>query len=269
MISLKDYLLQESINEKYKLKALFVIGIPASGKSTIVGPLSSYGNIIDTDNPSELLAYPRGVKLTGDDEAPGYAELRKTVKKVTASKLASLIDNMSPIIATVVGDNIERTKSRMNVLKQLGYDVGVIWMDSDLYVAQTRAKQREEEMRKKEQSGKKVNRAARHVPSTYIRDSYIDLLELNNQYAKKTLPGLKGELEFFKTLSMDKTGNYPENETRKMVGSLRSYFEKPVNDELGKQLLDELKDKPRAKISDSKKFSESDIKKIANQWFSS
>lgn len=266
-MNFKDYILQESINDKYKFKALFVIGIPAAGKSTITKPLEHSATIIDTDNPSELFAHKMNVELTGDDNVPGYKELRKKVKSTTIKKLSRTINNMAPIIATVVGDNINRTQDRIDVLRTFGYEVGMIWLNADLFIAKQRAQQRERNAEDALRDRRK-NRRPRYVPTTYIEDAYYDIIIQSNHYENSIIPNVRGELNFFRQIRMSPEGEYSAQAIQNTLGFVEKFFNTPVKTPIANKILDVLKDKKRSMLADSGIFTIEDIETTVKKWFS-
>ena len=118
MISFKQSL-TEGINDRGIFKAVFIVGTPSAGKSTVVATVGDgriKPKLVNTDIPFEHMAFKAG--YTDDDMADevtqtkAWMELRDRVKIVAKNQLAQYLNGMLPLF-------IDGTSSNPNNLKML------------------------------------------------------------------------------------------------------------------------------------------------------
>lgn len=168
----KQQPINESINDKNILKAVFLAGGPGAGKSFIVGKAfagTSY-KIVNSDELFEYLLKTRqGIKdliLAGErtstdvltkgdvtasalDIDPERKEIhdlqmvyREDAKKKADGKFFYLINGLLPLIIDGTGANYDKVLKQELILKSFGYDTSMIFVDTTLDVALERNRSR-------------------------------------------------------------------------------------------------------------------------------
>lgn len=169
MTKLRDIIneiLSESVYDTGIFKAIFFAGLPGAGKSYTIQKITD-GNIIprivNFDKYAEFLGKKFGIKDVG-----AYVEqyfIDKT-KQMTTSQLALYINSMLPLFIDSTSNKINRAVYRDGLLKSIGYDTGMVWIDTPLDVAIERIRKRN-----------------RSVPISFVKEVYNGLEE-NKAYYK-------------------------------------------------------------------------------------
>jgi chloramphenicol 3-O-phosphotransferase len=107
MIKKFNEFVNESVNDKLKLKVLFLCGLPNSGKSTVIKNLSyiPFHNI-DMDKFLKLFADKEGVDLDLRYDAPNLAkktDLRIKSRDLATDKMLLAIDSLLAIVVDGTG----------------------------------------------------------------------------------------------------------------------------------------------------------------------
>ena len=133
--------LNESINDKGLFKAVFVVGPPGSGKSYTLSKLT--GNIepriVNTDIALEYMSKKLGITASSENWKTVF---RDTTKRMTSNKLFSYLDGMLPLFIDGTSNNTSNILQRAGILESLGYDVAMIFVNTDIETAKKRAKDR-------------------------------------------------------------------------------------------------------------------------------
>ena len=137
--------LLEGIYDPNIFKAVFLAGGPGSGKSFVVGKtLGGLGlKIINSDAPFERYLVKAGLSLRMPDEEqiPRDVE-RKRAKKVTAAKKGHALDGRLGIVIDGTGKDYDKLTGQANQLKQIGYDVSMVFVNTSLQTALARNEKR-------------------------------------------------------------------------------------------------------------------------------
>lgn len=144
MIKLKDLKyeveLNESVRDRGIFKAIFFAGIPGAGKSYVLSKITD-GNImpriINTDTYTEFL-----ISKLGRDISKEFEFFEKDIKKVTLSQLVNYINGALPLFVDGTSNSPSSLFKRDGILKSFGYDTGMVWINTDLNQALSRAKSR-------------------------------------------------------------------------------------------------------------------------------
>lgn len=138
----KKFLLNET---NLKRKAIYVVGGAGSGKSTVVKNLHLPKDdfvVINSDDEFERLldkhAISKNIKDMTPDERSKQASLSATARKTTQSKKEKHITDYDAMIIDSVGGDLKRIQNEKKDLEQLGYDVFMIFVDTDLETAKKR-----------------------------------------------------------------------------------------------------------------------------------
>lgn len=137
--------LQEGVYDPGIFKAIFVGGGPGSGKSFVVkkttGGLGL--KIVNSDDIFEKMLKDAGLDTTPEDiySAQGQ-EIRGRAKAVTKRMQGNYIAGRLGVIIDGTGKDFDKIRKQADMLKQLGYDVSMIFVDTSLDTAQERNRMR-------------------------------------------------------------------------------------------------------------------------------
>ena len=138
--------IDEGINDPGIFKAIVLAGGPGSGKSVVASALglASMGlRVVNSDMYFTHLMKRKGLSLKmPGDEAEEREAARLTSKAVTDRRLKSYISaRLGVIIDSTSGDQNKTTKI-LTMLKNSGYDVKIVFIETTLEVAMARNKKR-------------------------------------------------------------------------------------------------------------------------------
>ena len=130
--------LQEGVYDPNILKAFFLAGGPGSGKSFVVrkttGGLGL--KIVNSDNAFEKLLRDAGLslKMPPEEEEPRDV-VRARAKAITKKQQANYIEGRLGLIIDGTGKDYDKIAKQATQLKQLGYDVHMIFVNTSLDTA--------------------------------------------------------------------------------------------------------------------------------------
>lgn len=216
-MNFKDFL-NESINDKGILKAIFIVGIPGAGKSYTTERLSGSisPKIVNTDKATEYISKKLKVESTIDNWKALFSDKSK---KITKAMLGSYLDSMLPLFIDGTSSDASNIMSRVGILESLGYDVGMVFINTDLDTAQKRAKERAEKI-------------GRHVPEDFIKRVY-ETSEENKNY-------FKNKFSYFREIN-NSDGELSEEVLLEAFKSVQKFYEAPVANPVGKRHIEKLK----------------------------
>lgn len=142
MLSFKSYL-KEGVNDPAIFKAVFLAGGPGSGKSFIVGQtaLQNIGfRLINSDNAFELLLKKAGLDMGNPDDIgsdKGQA-VRASAKALTSIQMKTSIDGRLGLVIDGTGKDYDKIAEQARSLKLIGYEVAMIFVNTDLETALAR-----------------------------------------------------------------------------------------------------------------------------------
>ena len=146
MLSFNDYL-EEGINDPAIFKAVFLAGGPGSGKSFIVGKtaLTALGfKLINSDNAFEIALKKAGMKPDPETIfSPKGQQIRKGASELTGKKLDLAIQGRLGLVIDGTGKDFNKIAQQVENLKALGYEVAMVFVNTDLDTALTRNANRE------------------------------------------------------------------------------------------------------------------------------
>ena len=130
--------LQEGVYDPNILKAFFLAGGPGSGKSYVVrrttGGLGM--KIVNSDNAFEKLLKDAGLSLKMPDEEEEPRDVARTKAKViTKKQQKNYIEGRLWLIIDGTGKDYDKIAKQATELKQLGYDVHMIFVNTSLDTA--------------------------------------------------------------------------------------------------------------------------------------
>lgn len=138
MKSFKTFV-DEGPNDPAIFKAIFLAGGPGSGKSFIVGrtALPAHGfKVVNSDDAFEIAMTK--AKLTMDADtifSTQGQEIRDKAKKLTDARMAGYLRGRLGLVIDGTGKNVTKIQNQIKELRTLGYDVGMIYVNTDLDTA--------------------------------------------------------------------------------------------------------------------------------------
>ena len=136
MITFTD--LQEGVYDPNIFKAFFIAGGPGSGKSFVVrkttGGLGM--KVVNSDDVFEKLLDKEGLsKKMPESEREPRDIVRAKAKRLTAKKQENFVEGRLGLIIDGTGKDYDKIARQATKLKQLGYDVHMIFVNTSLDVA--------------------------------------------------------------------------------------------------------------------------------------
>jgi predicted kinase len=145
MKSFKTYL-SEGVNDPAIFKAVFLAGGPGSGKSFIVGktgliPLGF--KLINPDPAFELGLKNAGLSMDPSDIGSDKGqEVRATAKELTNKQMKLAVDGRLGLVIDGTGKDYDKIEQQATMLRKLGYEVAMIFVNTDLDTALARNQKR-------------------------------------------------------------------------------------------------------------------------------
>ena len=138
--------LQEGVYDPNILKAFFLAGGPGSGKSYVVkrGTGGLGLKIGNSDDVFEKYLKDAGLslKMPKSEEEP-RDKLRDRAKAVTKAKMGNYVEGRLGLIIDGTGKDYDKIAKQATQLKQLGYDVHMIFVNTSLETALQRNAKRD------------------------------------------------------------------------------------------------------------------------------
>ena len=146
MIKFKKFM-TEGVDDPAIFKAVFLAGGPGSGKSFIVGKtgLPALGlKVVNSDDAFENAMKKAGMSMKPDDifSVKGQ-DIRGRAKALTGKRQAMYITVRLGLVIDGTGKDFQKVKKQVKSMKDLGYDVAMIFVNTDLETAIERDKTRE------------------------------------------------------------------------------------------------------------------------------
>jgi len=131
--------LEEGVNDPAIFKAIFLAGGPGSGKSFIVGKtgLTSLGyKVVNSDDAFENAMKKAGMEMNPDNIfSPKGQEIRGKAKRLTGTKEAIYLKGRLGLVIDGTGKDPDKIAEQAKKVKALGYDVAMIFVNTDLDTA--------------------------------------------------------------------------------------------------------------------------------------
>ena len=138
--------LQEGLQDPNIFKAFFLAGGPGSGKSYVVRKTTGGTGlrVVNSDDAFETMLSKAGLslKMPPEEEEPRDA-VRDRAKKVTKKREKNYVDGRIGLIIDGTGRDYDKIAQQATELKQIGYDVHMIFVNTSLDVALERNAQRD------------------------------------------------------------------------------------------------------------------------------
>ena len=133
--------LQEGVYDPNILKAFFLAGGPGSGKSYVVkrGTGGLGLKIVNSDDVFEKYLKDAGLsmKMPKSEEEP-RDKLRDRAKAVTKAKMGNYVEGRLGLIIDGTGKDYDKIAKQATQLRQLGYDVHMIFVNTSLETSHQR-----------------------------------------------------------------------------------------------------------------------------------
>lgn len=242
-MSFKEYLLTESINDKGLFKAVFVVGIPGSGKSYTVKNLKGAVNprVVNTDIALEFLS--KKLKIEANSET-WKTTFRDSSKRITSTKLYSYLDGMLPLFIDGTSNNVSNILQRAGILESLGYDIGMIFIDTSLETAIKRAEER----------AKEINRS---VDKSFIEKVYQASNE-NKEY-------FKNKFDYFAEIK-NGDGELTDDALLDAYRKVQNFYNTPVKNPIGKANINKIREESQKYLTPTCMSSEK-LKNKISTWY--
>lgn len=138
--------MSEGVNDPSIFKAVFLAGGPGSGKSFVVGKtaLTALGfKVINSDDIFERALAKAGLKATPEDiYSPKGQEIRGGAKELTGKKMDLALNGRLGLVIDGTGKDYTKIEKQAGKLKKLGYEVAMIFVNTDLETAKGRNRAR-------------------------------------------------------------------------------------------------------------------------------
>jgi shikimate kinase len=138
--------LQAGVNDPGIFKAVFLAGGPGSGKSFIVGKtaLTTLGlKLINSDDAFEVQLKKIGLDTTPEDIfSPAGQAVRGKAKALTKLRQKLALNGRLGLVIDGTGKDFDKIKRQSDELKRIGYETGMIFVNTDLDTALARNKAR-------------------------------------------------------------------------------------------------------------------------------
>lgn len=144
----------EGVNDPGIFKAIFLAGGPGSGKSFIVGKtgLTSLGyKVVNSDDAFEAAMRKAGMEMNPENIFSDEGQkLRGGAKRLTDKKMELYLKGRLGLVVDGTGKDPTKVANQARKVKDLGYDVAMIFVNTDLDTAMERNRMRERSLPDKE-----------------------------------------------------------------------------------------------------------------------
>jgi shikimate kinase len=127
--------ISEGVNDSAIFKAVFLAGGPGSGKSFIVGKtaLTALGmKVVNSDDAFERGLKSAGLEMTSDNiYSPKGQDIRSRAKTLTRIKQLGYLSGRLGMVIDGTGKDYDKIKKQAIDLRRLGYDVAMIFVNTD------------------------------------------------------------------------------------------------------------------------------------------
>lgn len=207
-----QYFITESINDKALLKAVFFVGYPGSGKTTI-SRLVTDGSL-----PIMTISSDIWTEFFNDNkDKTDWAEIGGKVKKYTMAGIVNNMDGLLPVFVDTTGANVENFKQRANILRDLGYDLSLVIVDVSPETSAKRVTTRNSKIK-------------RQVGPEFLAKAHKQI--------SQAIPKFKAVIPDNITVNND---YLTDADVLKAYRQVVKFFNKPVKNDKGKKLIDFMK----------------------------
>jgi len=152
--------------DKYRFKAVFLIGAPASGKTEFYNEALRHKNLKHLDSDKVMMFL---IKKYGGNpkDTENYTKWQKNVQGKLDMMSRMYKEGGLGLVIDGTGKNFERIKNLKKDVESYGYETAMVYIKTPLKSAIERSKKR-----------------SRGVDTEYIKDTYRALLKNSKEYKK-------------------------------------------------------------------------------------
>jgi len=141
--------LNEGLYDPNIFKAFFLAGGPGSGKTFVTA--SAFGGtglkVVNSDNAFEAGLKKANLSLTMPDEEEYFRNIiRQRAKTTTSTQLDTYVKGRLGLVIDATGRDLAVVQRQHGMLKNLGYDSYMVFVNTSLEVALERQKKRERQV---------------------------------------------------------------------------------------------------------------------------
>lgn len=207
-----SHFLEEGVNDPAIFKAIFLAGGPGSGKSFIVGKtgLTSMGyKVVNSDDAFESAMRKAGLEMNPDNifSVKGQ-EIRGKAKTLTGKRQARYVEGRLGLVIDGTGKDPEKILKQAEMLRKLGYDTAMIFVNTDMDTALDRNRQRERSLpdAEVEKYWKAVQRNVGKFQQMFGKSKFLVVDNSQGKdYQKETLRAYRDATKFTKAPVDNKT----------------------------------------------------------------
>ncbi len=238
-----DCLLTESINDKGIFKAIMLSGIPGAGKTYTIKQVVS-GNIaakvVNTDTWTEFFMSTRKEQIE-KSQLTAHDLFYDESTKLATSQLTLYLNSMLPLICDWTSTSHNAIIRRYSILKDLGYDIAMVHINTSVETAIERMKQRNRKLTKEE-----------------IED-YYDLM-------RKIRPYTKSKFDIYIELN-NNDGELTDDIIIKAFKRLSAFYASPVQNKRGVDAINMMKENGWKYLTPNI-YTMDDLKYMTSSWYS-
>ena len=152
LMKFKNYL-TEGVYDPAIFKAIFLAGGPGSGKSYVASKVTGgHGlRVVNSDDVFEKMLRDAGLEPSPEDiYSDKGQDIRGKAKNTSSSMMSNYIRNRLGVVIDGTGKDFDKIKKQSEMLKDLGYDTFMIFVNTSLDVAQERNQLRPRQLDPKE-----------------------------------------------------------------------------------------------------------------------
>lgn len=138
-------ILTESMLDKGTFKCIFMCGSPGAGKTYTAEQITGgvRPTILNIDYLLERFATAKNWDISSRES---YSPHLPKLRELFNVKLLNCVNGGLPLLIDGTGVDIGRTVNRINLMKTLGYDVGMVWVYSDYETIIKRLEERQKKI---------------------------------------------------------------------------------------------------------------------------
>lgn len=233
---IKEFAIEEGVNDPSILKAVFLAGGPGSGKSVVAKDLfgmptqggTTHGlKNVNSDRFFEFLLQKKSISTDLASVSPqefekitvGPDSPRSRAKEILATAERMYVAGRLGMLIDGTGGNVERIKSYANTLEQVfGYETYMVFINTPLEVALQRN-----------------NKRARKLPKQVVVDSWNEA-----QDAKQTYESLFGD-HFVEVVNIKSTPDGKPDLDPQVHKTVRRFISQPIKNPVGLKWIEDAK----------------------------
>jgi len=211
---LNDFLLNESIFDKGIFKCLFLAGGQCSGKSTVITKITSGQIAPRVVNIDKFIEY-----FSTDGKVIYDTPLHDRAKVLSNEQLYLYTSSLLPLIIDGTGADPQSTIHKMNILKDIGYDCGMVMVNVSKETALRRLEKRNAE------GGRQVA---------------LDSFNKRHAGVEKAKSHYRSAFDFYLELNND-DGMLTDEVVQQAFKKSLSFFTSPVKNDIGSAIIDRMR----------------------------